>query len=142
MSAAASSHAPADAIVFFGATGDLAHKQIFPALQSMERHGRLDVPIICVARQGWTLDRLRARMRQSIADHGGADDGVVDRVAARLQYVAGEYHEAATFDRLRAVLGRAERPVFYLAIEGVKKRLKRKRPPHLRDVDESHKAAS
>jgi glucose-6-phosphate 1-dehydrogenase len=105
-----------DALVIFGATGDLAYQQIFPALQSMERHGRLDVPIICVARPGWTLDGLRARMRQSIADHGGADDAVVDRVAARLQYVAGEYHEAATFDRLREALGQAQRPVFYLAI--------------------------
>jgi len=105
-----------DALVIFGATGDLAYQQIFPTLQSMERHGRLDVPIICVARQGWTLDSLRARMRQSIADHGGADGAVVDRVAARLHYVAGEYHDGATFERLRAALGRAERPVFYLAI--------------------------
>jgi glucose-6-phosphate 1-dehydrogenase len=105
-----------DALVIFGATGDLAYQQIFPALQSMEKRGHLDVPIICVAREGWTLEGLRARMRQSIADHGGGDSGVVDRVAARLQYVAGEYHEAATFDRLREALGRAERPIFYLAI--------------------------
>ncbi len=105
-----------DALVIFGATGDLAYQQIFPALQAMERRGRLDVPIICVAREGWTLESLRARMRQSIADHGGGDAAVVDRLAARLQYVAGEYHEAQTFDRLRAALGRAERPVFYLAI--------------------------
>ena len=82
------------ALVIFGATGDLAYQQIFPALQSMERHGHLDVPIICVARPGWTLEPLRARMRQSIADHGGVDDAVFDRLAARLQYVAGEYHEA------------------------------------------------
>ena len=106
----------ADALVIFGATGDLAYQQIFPALQSMERHGHLDIPIICVAREGWTLDRLRARMRQSIADHGGTDDEVFDRVAARTQYVAGEYHEAATFERLRTALDRAERPIFYLAI--------------------------
>jgi glucose-6-phosphate 1-dehydrogenase len=105
-----------DALVIFGATGDLAYQQIFPALQAMERRGHLDVPIICVAREGWTLEGLRARMRQSIADHGGGDSGVVDRVAARLQYVAGEYHEAATFERLREALGRAERPIFYLAI--------------------------
>jgi len=105
-----------DALVIFGATGDLAYQQIFPALQAMERRGHLDVPIICVAREGWTLEGLRARMRQSIADHGGADSGVVERVAARLQYVAGDYHDAAAFDRLRVALAQARLPVFYLAI--------------------------
>jgi len=105
-----------DALVIFGATGDLAYQQIFPALQAMERRGHLDVPIICVAREGWTLEGLRARMRQSIADHGGADSGVVERVAARLQYVAGDYHDAAAFDRLRVALDQARLPVFYLAI--------------------------
>ena len=82
----------------------------------MERHGHLDIPVICVARPGLTLESLRARIRQSIADHGGVDDSVFDRLAARVQYVAGEYHDAATFDSLRQALGNRERPVFYLAI--------------------------
>jgi len=106
----------ADSLVIFGATGDLAYQQIFPALHSMERHGHLDIPVICVARPGLTLEGLRARIRQSIADHGGVDESVFDRLAARVQYVAGEYHDAATFDSLRQALGNRERPVFYLAI--------------------------
>jgi glucose-6-phosphate 1-dehydrogenase len=106
----------ADNLVIFGATGDLAYQQIFPALHAMERHRRLDVPIICVARPGMTLDGLRARMRQSVADHGDVDPQAFDRLAARLQYVPGEYHEPATFEALRQALGQSGRPVFYLAI--------------------------
>jgi glucose-6-phosphate 1-dehydrogenase len=106
----------ADSLVIFGATGDLAYQQIFPALHSMERHGRLDIPVICVARPGLTLERLRERMRQSIADHGDVDDRAFGRLAARVRYVAGEYHDAATFDLLRQALGTGTRPVFYLAI--------------------------
>jgi glucose-6-phosphate 1-dehydrogenase len=105
-----------DSLVIFGATGDLAYQQIFPALHAMERRGHLEIPVICVARPGLTLERLRARIRQSIVDHGGVDESTFDRLAARVQYVAGEYHEAATFDRLREALGHRERPVFYLAI--------------------------
>ena len=106
----------ADSLVIFGATGDLAYQQIFPALHSMERHGHLDIPVICVARPGLTLEGLRARIRKSIVDHGGVDDSVFDRLAARVEYVAGDYQDAATFDRLRQVLGDRKRPVFYLAI--------------------------
>jgi glucose-6-phosphate 1-dehydrogenase len=106
----------ADSLVIFGATGDLAYQQIFPALHAMERRGHLEIPVICVARPGLTLERLRARIRQSVVDHGGVDESVFERLAARVQYVAGEYHEAPTFDRLRQALGSRERPVFYLAI--------------------------
>jgi len=106
----------ADSLVIFGATGDLAYQQIFPALQSMERHGHLDVPVVCVARPGWTLDQLLARMRKSLTDHGGVVPDAFDRLAARMTYVPGEYHDAATFGALRKTLGRSERPAFYLAI--------------------------
>ena len=106
----------ADSLVIFGATGDLAYQQIFPALHSMERHGHLDIPVIWRRPARADLESLRARIRQSIADHGGVDDSVFDRLAARVQYVAGEYHDAATFDSLRQALGNRERPVFYLAI--------------------------
>ena len=106
----------ADRLVIFGATGDLAYQQIFPALYSMERHGTLDVPIVCVARPGMTLEDLINRMRQSIADHGDGEPAVIDRLAARVQYVPGEYHDPATFDALRHSLDGAARPAFYLAI--------------------------
>jgi glucose-6-phosphate 1-dehydrogenase len=105
-----------DALVLFGATGDLAYEQIFPALQAMVRRGHLDVPVIGVAKPDWTVEQLRARAQQSIAAHGGVDAGAFDRLAARLSYVAGDYVDAATFDRLRRALGLAERPLFYLAI--------------------------
>ena len=105
-----------DALVIFGATGDLAYQQIFPALQAMTRRGHLEIPVICVARPGYDLDRLRARMRESIAAHGDVEPEVFDRLAARVRYVPGEYQDAATFDALRQALGPAERPLFYLAI--------------------------
>jgi glucose-6-phosphate 1-dehydrogenase len=104
------------ALVIFGATGDLAYQQIFPALYAMTRRGHLDVPVICVARPGMTVDDLRARMRASIDAHGGADPAIFDRLAAHLSYVAGDYQEPATFDALRQALGAARRPTFYLAI--------------------------
>ena len=94
-----------DALVIFGATGDLAYQQIFPALYAMTRRGHLDVPVICVARPGMTIDDLRARMRASIDAHGGADPKIFDQLAARLSYVAGDYQESATFDALHQALG-------------------------------------
>ena len=106
----------ADALVLFGATGDLAYQQIFPALQAMERRGNLDVPVIGVARHPWTVDDLRARARESVSANGGIDAAAFDRLAARLSYVAGDYQDEATFIRLRQVLGAAKRPLFYLAI--------------------------
>jgi glucose-6-phosphate 1-dehydrogenase len=105
-----------DALVFFGATGDLAHKQIFPALQAMLRRGRLDLPIVGVAKAGWNLDQLKARARDSLAHHGGVDEAAFARLCARLSYVDGDYGDPKTFTALREALGPAKRPLHYLAI--------------------------
>jgi glucose-6-phosphate 1-dehydrogenase len=105
-----------DALVFFGATGDLAYKKIFPALQAMLKRGNLNVPIIGVAKAGWNLDQLRARARESVERHGGLDRDAFDRMCRLLRYVDGDYHDAATFQELRQQLGPAARPAFYLAI--------------------------
>jgi glucose-6-phosphate 1-dehydrogenase len=105
-----------DALVFFGATGDLAHKEIFPALQTLIKRGQLDMPVIGVARPGWNLERLRERARDSLEKHGGVDAAAFQKLLAALQYVEGEYSEPATFDRLRKALGPAKRPLHYLAI--------------------------
>jgi glucose-6-phosphate 1-dehydrogenase len=104
-----------DALVVFGITGDLAYKQIFPALQAMVQHGHHDVPIIGVARSG-DLDQLRARARDSLDKHGGVDEKAFARLSANLKYVAGDYQDSATFDRLRQALGDAARPLHYLAV--------------------------
>jgi len=106
----------ADAFVFFGATGDLAYKKIFPALQRLLRRDRLDMPIIGLAREGWTLERLLERARASMAEHGGLDEVAFAKFKKQLRYVEGDYHELETFQRLREVLGKAERPLHYLAI--------------------------
>jgi len=106
----------ADALVLFGATGDLAYQQIFPALQAMVRQDRLSVPVIGIARPNWTTDQLCARMKESLAAHGGVDADAYARLAARISYVSGDYADPATYDRLREALGTAARPVFYLAI--------------------------
>ena len=108
--------ARADALVLFGATGDLAYQQIFPALQSMARRDQLRVPVIAIARQSWSFDQVCARIRESLTAHGGIDPPAYERLVARLTYVSGDYQDAATFDRLREALGAAVRPVFYLAI--------------------------
>jgi glucose-6-phosphate 1-dehydrogenase len=105
-----------DALVFFGATGDLAYKQIFPALQSMVRHGGLDVPIIGVAKAGWNLEQLCARARDSLQAHGGVDEDAFAKLSALLRYVDGAYQDPATFQQLRTQLGDARRPLHYLAI--------------------------
>ena len=105
-----------DAFVFFGATGDLAYKKIFPALQAMAKRGHLDVPIIGVAKAGWTLDQLRARARDSVEKHGGLDPAAFQRLYSLLRYVDGDYREAATFQSIREQLGTATRPAYYLAI--------------------------
>jgi len=105
-----------DALVFFGATGDLAYKKIFPALQAMARRGNLDIPIVGVAKAGWTLDQLRARARESVERHGGLDRDAFDHMCRLLRYVDGEYHDVSTFQALRRELGSAARPAFYLAI--------------------------
>ena len=105
-----------DALVFFGATGDLAYKKIFPALQAMLKRGNLDVPIIGVAKAGWNLDQLRARAKESLERHGGLDRAAFDRLSRLLRYVDGDYNDESTFQQLRKELGSAARPAFYLAI--------------------------
>jgi glucose-6-phosphate 1-dehydrogenase len=108
---------PSDALVFFGATGDLAHKKIFPALQALVRRGHLQAPVIGVAKAGWTLDQLRARARDSIATHGGGvDEKEFARLIALLRYIDGDYQDPATFAALRRELGAAAHPTHYLAI--------------------------
>jgi glucose-6-phosphate 1-dehydrogenase len=106
-----------DALVFFGASGDLAYKQIFPALYAMTKHGHLDVRVIGVASSDWTVDQLRERARQSIQEHGGVDDQkALDELLGRLQYIDGDYNDASTFTALKQELGDACRPAHYLAI--------------------------
>lgn len=111
------SDGPADALVFFGATGDLAHKKIFPALQAMIRRGVLDVPVVGVSKQGWALEQLRARALDSLEKHGGGVDRVAfAKLVKLLRYVDGDYADPGTFDALRRELGGARRPVHYMAI--------------------------
>ncbi len=106
----------ADALVFYGATGDLAYKKIFPALHGMIRRGALDVPIIAVAKEGWSLEQLRARARESIEKHGGIDPAAFARMIQLMAYVGGDYEDPATFQALKRALGDARQPVHYLAI--------------------------
>ena len=110
---------PSDALVFFGATGDLAYKKIFPALQAMVRRGHLNVPVIGVAKAGWDLGRLRARARDSVEKHGGLDPAAFDKLSGLLRYVDGDYHDPATFRAIRQELGAARHPAHYLAIPPV-----------------------
>ena len=110
------SESHSDALVFFGATGDLAYKKIFPALQAMLKRGHLNVPVIGVAKAGWTIDQLRARARDSLEKHGGVDPAAFDKLCGLLRYVDGDYNDPATFQAIRRELGSAERPAHYLAI--------------------------
>jgi glucose-6-phosphate 1-dehydrogenase len=105
-----------DALVFFGATGDLAYKKIFPALQAMVKLGRLNVPVIGVARADWNLDHFKARARDSVEKHGGLDSSAFDKLCGLLRYVGGDYNDPATFQSIRKELGPASRPTHYLAI--------------------------
>jgi len=105
-----------DALVFFGATGDLAYKQIFPALQQMVMHGELNVPVIGVAKAGWTLEQLKQRAHDSLSEHGGINEGAFAKLTSLLQYIDGDYQDPATFTQLRQMLGSACRPTHYLAI--------------------------
>jgi glucose-6-phosphate 1-dehydrogenase len=108
-----------DALVFFGATGDLAYKKIFPAFHAMAKRGNLNVPIIGVANAGWSLDQLKARAQDSVEKHGGLDPAAFKKLAELLRYVDGDYKDAATFEALRRELGSAKRPTHYLAIPPV-----------------------
>lgn len=112
----ASSREASDALVFFGATGDLAYKKIFPALQAMAGRGRLNIPVVGVGRSGWTCEQLVARARESVTEHGGLDEAAFAILASQLRYVDGDYNDGATFTKLKAELGAAQRPVHYLAI--------------------------
>ena len=105
-----------DALVFFGATGDLAYKKIFPALQSMVHRRSLNVPVIGVAKAGWNLDQLKARAKDSLEKHGGLDSNAWQKLSSLLRYVDGDYAEQATFAEVRRALGTAQRPAHYLAI--------------------------
>jgi glucose-6-phosphate 1-dehydrogenase len=105
-----------DALVFFGASGDLAYKKIFPALQSLVRRGRIDFKVVGVAKSGWTRDQLIERARASVTENGGLDAEAFPKLVSLLQYVDGDYNDAETFKRLRAELGNAQRPAHYLAI--------------------------
>jgi glucose-6-phosphate 1-dehydrogenase len=105
-----------DALVFFGATGDLAYQQIFPALQGLVERHRLDIPIIGVAKSGWDLERLRACARDSLEQHGGVHPDAFAKLSSLLGYIDGDYRDPATFTRLRQALGDAKRPLHYLAI--------------------------
>jgi glucose-6-phosphate 1-dehydrogenase len=105
-----------DALVFFGATGDLAYKKIFPALQAMVKRGHLHVPVIGVARGSWNLDRLRERAHASLQEHGGVDPEAFAKLSSLLRYVGGDYNDPTTFQALRTELNGAKRPAYYLAV--------------------------
>ena len=108
-----------DALVFFGATGDLAYKKIFPSLQAMLKRGHLNVPVIGVAKAAWNLDQFKARAKDSLEKHGGLDAAAFARLSGLLRYVDGDYNDAATFQAIRKELGSAQRPAHYLAIPPV-----------------------
>src|SRR5256885_2538862 len=108
-----------DAFVYFGATGDLAYKKIFPALQAMAKRGHLDVPVIGVAKAGWKLEQLEARAKDSLEKHGGLDPAAFSKLRGLLRYVDGDYQDPATFQAIRRELGPARRPALYLAIPPV-----------------------
>ncbi len=106
-----------DALVLFGATGDLAYRKIFPSLQEMVKSGRLDAPVVAVARESWDVERMRDRVRAGLETHGGgADAQAFARLADLLRFVGGDYDDPATFQSLRRTLGDARRPCHYLAI--------------------------
>jgi glucose-6-phosphate 1-dehydrogenase len=109
-------HEQSDALVFLGATGDLAYKKIFPALQSMVKRGRLTVPVIGVAKAGWNLEQFRARAKDSLEQHGGVDPEAFQKLCDLLRYVDGDYADPGTFQQLRSELGQSQHPVHYLAI--------------------------
>jgi len=113
------SETQSDAFVFFGATGDLAYKKIFPSLQALSKRGHLHVPVIGVAKAGWNLDQLKARARDSLMKHGGFDEAEFAQLASQLRYVDGDYADAKTFDAIRKELGASQRPAHYLAIPPV-----------------------
>jgi glucose-6-phosphate 1-dehydrogenase len=123
--------ARSDALVFFGITGDLAYKKIFPALHAMAKRGKLDVPVVGFARSNWTREQVIERARESISSHGELDDEAFAKLASLIRYVDGDYGDPATFERLKEALGGAQRPLHYLAI-----------PPSMFTVVVKHLAAA
>jgi hypothetical protein len=105
-----------DALVFFGATGNLTYKKIFPALYAMEQRGHLRIPVIGVARSDWTIDKFRARARASVEQHGSFDEEVFAKFQERLHYIRGDYGSPATYAALRKELGNAAHPLHYIVI--------------------------
>ena len=105
-----------DAVVLFGATGNLSTKMLYPALQALVQHGNLDVPVIGVSRDGWDVEKLRAFARDSLAQHGQVDEAAFAKLAGLMRYVEGDYRDAATYDRLRRALDGAKYPLHYLAV--------------------------
>jgi len=105
-----------DALVFFGATGDLAYKKIFPALQAMVKRGHLQVPVVGVAKAGWKLAQLQARAQESLEKHDGIDPAAFEKLIRLLHYVDGDYKDPTTFQSLRKELGAVQEPAHYLAI--------------------------
>src|SRR3984893_13736485 len=108
-----------DGLVFFGATGDLAYKKIFPSLQAMVKRGTLNVPVVGVAKSGWNIDQFRTRAKDSLEKHGAVDRLAFDKLIGLLRYVDGDYNDPATFRAIRKELGTSERPAHYLAIPPV-----------------------
>src|ERR1043165_2526980 len=92
-----------DALVFFGASGDLAYKKIFPAFQAMARRGKLDFPVIGVGRSGWTREQLVERAKASVTEYGGLDPHAFAILAERIEYLDGDYNDPATFEKLREI---------------------------------------
>jgi glucose-6-phosphate 1-dehydrogenase len=111
--------AHSDALVFFGATGDLAYKKIFPSLQAMIKRGTLGIPVIGVAKVGWSRDQMKARAKDSLEKHGGLDSAAFAKLSGLLRYVDGDYNDRATFAAIKQALGGAKRPAHYLAIPPV-----------------------
>ena len=105
-----------DALVFFGATGDLAHKKIFPALQKLAQRDRLEIPVIGVAKSGWNLQQLKDRAKDSVEKYGGLDSKGFGKLISRLNYIDGDYGDPATFTKLRRELGSSQHPLHYLAV--------------------------
>jgi len=105
-----------DALVFFGATGDLAYKEIFPALQALVKRHNLSIPIIGVAKAGWNLDQLKRRAQDSLQNHSSYEEDAFSKFSALLQYIDGDYRDPTTYTKLRESLGQAQRPLHYLAI--------------------------
>src|ERR1700678_4195022 len=102
------SNGMSDAFVFFGATGDLAYKQVFPSLQDLIRYEGFNLPIIGVAKANWSLEQLKARAKDSLENHGGLEQSAFEKLISLLHYVDGDYAEAATFTELRKQLGDAK----------------------------------